>query len=240
MTNENKQPLLNHLKELRRRGLYICLWLTLGFLISFALREFFLEILLAPLEIFLSERAGELIFIHPMEEFFVSLRVSFLGAVVISSPLWFLEIWRFVSPGLYEKEKRWMKIFFISGWVLFFGSGYFVQSVVVPNIFHFLMNWSSGSFTPFLSVSETVSFIIKLFFAFAVCFEIPLFLLVLIKLQILSVKTLSRFRGGVLIGLALLSAFFTPPDILSMFFLLIPLYLLFELSLFIGKGLEKI
>lgn len=230
-------PLLNiteHLSELRDRIIKILIFLGVAFIISYFFSEKILSLISVPIRPYLVATSGSLIFISPFEKFFSYLWVSLFSGIVLSSPFWLYQIWKFISPGLYKEEKKWSLLFVGSSSLLFFSGILFVYFVVYPFSFRFLLNFG-GEELPYISLKPYLSFFLRTAFVFGLVFEMPLLLFVLLKLKIVTAKQLIKARPYVLVLIALLSAIITPPDIFSMLFMMVPLYLLFEASILIGR-----
>ena len=136
-------------------------------------------------------------------------------------------------------KKKWSRIFVSIGSVLFFSGGAFVYFIVYPIAFKFLMEFGGSGEVPFISLREYLAFFIRTTFVFALVFELPLVIIFLIKLNVINAETLVQMRPYMLVGVAVLSAVITPPDIVSMLLMMVPLYLLFELSVLIGRKLAR-
>ena len=173
-----------------------------------------------------------MIFTAPMDEFLAHIRVALFGAVVLSFPIFMFYVWKFLSPGLYKKEKTVLVSLNIAGSVLFFAGILFIYFIVYPLSFNFLMN--VGSSMALISVKEYLSFFILTTLIFGLLFETPLIILGLVWTGIVTIQQLKQGRRYAIVILAVISAVVTPPDILSMVFLTVPLYLLYELAIFVA------
>ena len=234
MSKKEESFLSEHLKELRSRLIKICLAVFAGCLLCWFFGSWILDMVRRPIAPFLTSTEGQLIVLSPLEKFLSYLKVCLFAGVFVSCPYWLFQIWKFIAPGLYKNERYWGRIFIGVGSVLFFCGGAFVYFVVYPLAFRFLINFG-GDELPFISLKEYLSFFIRTSLVFAFVFEIPLLLSILIKVNILTVEQLKASRRYAIVLIAILSALITPPDIVSMLLMMVPLYLLFELSLLIGK-----
>lgn len=227
-----------HLKELRSRLIKILLFILGGFCLSYFFSEDILLLISEPIRPYLSATNGNLVFISPLEKFFSYLWLSLFSGIVLSCPLWLYQIWKFISAGLYKQEKKW-SLFFVGTSSLLFCSGFlFVYFFVYPISFRFLLNFG-GDELPYISLKSYLSFFFHSSFAFSLVFEMPLILFALLKLNMVSIKQLVKARPYVVVGIAFFSALITPPDIFSMFFMMGPLYFLFEGTLFISRKFFK-
>ena len=227
-----------HLGDLRSSIIKILLSLFVGFIISLLFSEKAMEILSLPVKEYLIPTDGKLIFTSPFEKFNSYLWLSFFLGLLLSSPFWIYQIWAFIAPGLYKKEKKspFNPYFFF--FLLFLSGTFFVYFLVLPFSFDFLLGaW--GNEVPYISVRSFLSFFLRLSLVFGLVFELPLILFFLLKFQIVRPETLKKIRPYVLVGMAVLSALITPPDIFSMLFLMLPLYLMFEGGIFLGSFFIK-
>lgn len=236
--DSNVLSMTGHLAELRDRIIKILLFLAGGFVVSYFFSGDILSLISEPISPYLVATKGKLIFISPFEKFFSYLWVSLFSGIVLSSPFWLYQVWKFISPALYKQEKKWSVLFVGLSVFLFLSGILFVYFVVYPFSFRFLLGFG-GEEVPYISLKPYLSFFLRTAFVFGLVFEMPLFLFVLLKFQIVTVTQLAKARPYVVILIALLSAMITPPDIFSMFFMMAPLYLLFELSILIGRKLAQ-
>lgn len=237
--NNKESAFSGHLKELRERLIKGLLSVGVGFLVCWIFSGLILDIISHPIKPYLEGTGGKLIFTSPLEKFLSYIKVSLFAGVFLSCPYWLLQIWKFIAPGLYKEEKKWSGLFVIIGTILFFSGGAFVYFAVYPLAFKFLMQFGGAGQTPFISLKEYLTFFTRMTFVFSLVFELPLIVVFLMKLNLISAETFIRARPYVIIGIAVLSALITPPDIVSMLLMMIPLYLLFEISIIIGRRLTK-
>lgn len=231
------QPLTEHLGELRTRLIYIACIIFSGFFISYFFSESIFTFLRKPVLPFLP--AGGLHFTGVLEKFVAHLKVSFLSGVILTSPLWLFQIWRFIAPGLYSREKRYALPFIFSGVLLFLGGVAFVYFFVFPAAFKFLLGFGGDVDKPIITISSYLDFVLKMFLAFGLAFEMPLIIVFLGLMGVVDAKQLRQSRRWAVLLMAIVSAVVTPPDALSMLALLIPLMLLYELSIILVATLAK-
>ena len=222
--------LVHHLAELRSRLISCTIFFIVFFVLCWSFSENILNLIAQPISPYLKGSQGLLIFTAPMDEFLAHIRVSLFGALVLNFPILLFHIWKFLSPGLYKKEKLFFISLHTASTLLFFAGILFIYFIVYPLSFNFLMN--VGSSMALISIKEYLSFFILTTLIFGLLFETPLLILGLVWIGILDVQQLKKSRGYALVILAVISAVVTPPDIISMVFLLLPLYLLYELSIF--------
>lgn len=236
---EKSSSLSEHLKELRRRILNSFFSLIPAFVVCWFFSERILDILRKPLQPFLYKTNGGLVFTAPMDQFISHLQVSFFASVFLCSPYWLSQLWCFISPGLYKKEKKFFILFCIVGTFLLFCGICFAYFIVLPLVFSVLMNFGGGTDQPFITIRNYLSFVLRFIFILGVVFEMPLILILLCRGGIISSGDLRKYRRQAILFLSVLSAFITPPDILSFFLLLLPLVGLYELSIYLTYLLRK-
>ncbi|EFI35062.1 Sec-independent protein translocase, TatC subunit [Desulfonatronospira thiodismutans ASO3-1] len=233
MPEEEGMTFTEHLEELRYRLFRIIIAAFVGFLICYAFKERLFDILMQPLVKVLPE-ASSMIFTGLPEAFFTYLKVSLVAGVFLASPYIFYQIWRFVGPGMYETERKFIiPIAFISALFFVVGAlfGYFV---VFPIGFQFFVGFANEMIQPMPSLREYFSFAVKLLFAFGIAFELPLFIFFLARLGIVSSKGLRKQRKYAVLVIFLAAAFLTPPDIISQVLMSGPLILLYEVSIWVA------
>lgn len=239
---EEKAPFTSHLDELRKRIIVCIVAVAVGFLGSYFFSEQIFNLLVKPLKAELPPDSM-LIFTGLPEAFFVYLKLSLFGGILLASPVILWEIWCFVAPGLYDQEKKYVYPFVILS-TLFFATGVsFGYFVVFPIAFKFFMGYTSELIKPLPSIKEYLNFSCKLLFAFGVVFELPLFVLFLAKIGLVDEAMLRSKRKYAIVGIFTLSAILTPPDVVSQILMAIPLVLLYEISIlatkFFGKKEEE-
>ena len=241
MNPNNKQlssmSLTQHLSELRGRVIYCLIFYAIGFGVCWYFNSEILKWITDPISPYLKHSSGQLIFTAPMDEFLARIKVGLFGSLVLNFPVFMFHIWRFCVSGLYESEKRILIYLNIAGSFLFFLGVLFIYFIVYPLSFGFFMQM--GSLVPLISVKEYLSFFIVTTFVFGILFEIPLIIIGLVKLRLLTTENLKKGRRYAFVLLAILAALVTPPDVVSMLFLLLPLYLLYEGSILVSSLLDK-
>lgn len=231
---ETSASLQEHFTELRGRLLKSGLILLPAFAICWFYSARILSFFRRPIEPFLKNTGGGLVFTAPMDQFVAHLQVAFFSAVFISSPYWISQLWAFISPGLYKKERK-VFIFFCGGAIVLFLLGFlFSYFIVLPLVFSTLLHLGSGMDQPFITIKNHLAFMFRFILVFALVFEMPLVLIFLCRAGITSPKVLKKYRRHAILCLSILSAFITPPDVLSLFLLLIPLIVLYEASIFLS------
>lgn len=234
-SEEQQQSLIEHLTELRQRLIYSAVFILIGFFAAWGFSEHIFDVIRKPIAPFLKTDSGGLVFTAPMDKFMAHLKISILAGVVLSCPLWIYQLWKFVAPGLYQNERRWAMGFVGFGSLLFLTGVSFVYFVVYPMAFEFLMNFGGSVDVPMITISDYISFFITTTLVFGVAFEMPLILTFLGMVGIIDARFLSEKRRYAIVLLAALSAIFTPPDVISMLLMMIPMVLLYEISVILVK-----
>jgi sec-independent protein translocase protein TatC len=237
--NDKEMPLLEHLAELRRR----LMWSAVAFIIAFGVCYYYssriYDFLAAPLAHALEARGEkpQMIYTALYEVFFTYIKVGFFAAAFVSFPVVATQLWLFIAPGLYKKEKRAMLPFLVASPILFFMGGALAYYVVLPTVYKFLLNFqtmagggSDVQIQLMAKVSEYLATVMKVIFAFGVSFELPVLLTLLGKVGILPSATLKKYRRYAYVGCFIIAAILAPPDALTMCILAGPLLLLFEIS----------
>ncbi len=248
---ENEQSVMTwtgHLTELRARLLKILLFFALLFLVLYPCAGRILDVLMYPLAQAMEKTGGSqrVIFTGLAEGFLTHLKLAAFGAAVLCFPFAAFQVWRFVAPGLYPNERKFVSPIFISSPVLFVCGGLFVFFVLTPIAFKFLLSFQQLSAPentlPIVleaRLSEYLSFLMSLILAFGISFQLPVVLVVLGRLGIISAQNLKDFRRYAIVFIFIVAAVLTPPDVISQFALALPLLLLYESAVWYIQGLEK-
>jgi sec-independent protein translocase protein TatC len=230
--DDSKAPLLEHLIELRRRLLWCVATLMAAFFLCLNFAKPIFAVLVHPL---LVAGQGKLIYTDIFEAFFVEVKVAFFAALMISFPMLATQIWRFVAPGLYAKEKKAFLPFLLMTPFFFAGGASFAYFVAMPWALHFLLSFQGNvggvQQEALPGVGNYLSFVTRFLFGFGVAFLTPVLLMVLERAGIVTREQLARSRRYALVASAAVAAVLTPPDVVSMLLLLVPLYSLYELAI---------
>lgn len=241
----SRMPLLDHLIELRDRLMWSIGTIFIAFAGCYFLAPHIYNLLMDPLIQATGTEGRRMIFTAPQEAFFTYIRLSFWAAMLISFPVIATQIWMFVAPGLYKNEKKAFLPFLIATPVLFAIGGAFVYYFIMPLALKFFIGFEApggeGSIPIQLEtkVSEYLSLVMTLIFAFGIAFELPVLLTLLGKVGIASSAGLASKRKYAIVGIFIFAAVVTPPDVISQVGLAIPLILLYEISIWLVKGIER-
>ena len=167
--------------------------------------------------------------------FIVPFKITAYCALIISLPFIFGQIWNFVSPGLYKKEKQFVFLAMFFGFILFLAGTLFVYFLIFPIIFNFFISITPKDVKLMIDISSYLQMVIALFLAFGLAFEVPLFLITAVKFNWVKIKTLEKNRSYIIVAAFIFGAIFTPPDIISQVLLALPILFLYEIGLFISK-----
>jgi sec-independent protein translocase protein TatC len=233
--DETKAPLLEHLVELRRRLIWSFLALFAAFAASFYFADDIFAFLAQPLVDAFGPGEGRLVYTKLYEAFFVEVRVAFFAAFFLAFPIIAMQIWAFVAPGLYAKEKRAFLPFLVATPVLFVAGGALAYYVVMPTAFRFFLGFQGelgGIEREALpSIGEYLSLVMHFILAFGIAFLLPILLMLLERAGIVTRAQLIAGRRYAILVAFVVAAIATPPDVLSQLMLAIPLVLLYEITL---------
>ena len=230
--DETKQPLLEHLIELRRRLLWCMAALAVAFFICLYFARDIFGVLVQPL---LKAGQGKLIYTDIFEAFFVQVKVALFAALMVSFPVLAIQLWRFVAPGLYAKEKNAFLPFLLMTPVFFAAGASFAYFVAMPWALHFLLSFQGNvggiQQEALPGVGNYLTFVTRFLFGFGAAFLLPILLMILERAGIVTREQLAKSRRYAIVGAAAVAAVLTPPDAVSMLMLMVPLYGLYEFAI---------
>ena len=238
MREEDKIPFTAHLEELRKRLIVCFIAVGIGFAGAYGFKEKLFQVLTAPL-IRVMKSGDTLIFTNLPEAFFTYLKVSFLAGLLLASPVILYQFWMFVAPGLYQRERRvLLPIVFLST-LFFLGGALFGYFIVFPWGFKFFLGFATETIRPMPSMKEYLAFSSKLLLAFGLVFELPLVLTFMARLGIVTVSFLKKNRKYAVLIFFAGAAIITPPDVVTLVMMALPLMLLYEISIIGAKIFGK-
>jgi len=263
---DSSAPLIEHLAELRDRLIKSVVAFIIGMVICFSFGSWILDFLLAPIEEIMRELGDPnpvMIFTAPQEYFFTLIRISMVFGLGLSFPFIAYQLWRFVAPGLYKNEKSAFLPFIVASPLLFVLGASFAHYVVIPLAMNFFLGFSDAAsvFSAFIGekgaeavnatdeegisivfqgkVNETLDITLKMIVAFGLCFQLPVLLTLMGKAGLVSARGLRNVRKYAIVGILLLAALVTPPDVMTQLILFVVVYGLYEVSIHLVVYVEK-
>ena len=245
--NSEKSGFISHLVELRQRLINSFIFLFSFFVICYFFSEEIYSFLVQPYADAVKDDNvnRRLIFTALQETFLTYLRVSFFAALFVSSPIILMQIWKFIAPGLYKNEKKAILPYLIATPILFLFGGMLVYYLIMPLAIKFFLSFEASSINSALpiqleaKVNEYLSLVMKLIFAFGLSFQLPVILSLLARVGFIDSVFLKERRKYVVVIIFVAAAILTPPDPITQIGLAIPLLILYELSIFSVKIIEK-
>lgn len=241
-------PLTEHLSELRKRILYSLVVLLVVFVVLFNFSEVLFAWLTLPMKSELSfslqspflrlveKKAASLVFLAPAEAFWMHLKVSMVASLVLSLPVVFYHLWKFISPGLLPKERRYVIPFIMGATGLFLMGAAFCFFIVLPFAMTFLLGYKTANLTPMISVGSYVDFCLKFVLAFGVIFELPLIIVFLARLGLVTPQFLAKNRKFAVLFAFIIGAVLTPtPDAFNQTLMAVPVIFLYEIGILLAR-----
>ncbi len=235
--DEKRLPLTEHLTELRSRLVKCFIAVGIGFLISYQFSERIFGYLMIPLVKSLPE-GSTMVFTGLPEAFFTYLKTAFISGTFLAVPFILYQMWMFVAPGLYPKERRPVLPFVLFSSLFFIGGALFGYFIVFPIGFKFFLSYASDIIKPLPSVKEYLSLSAKLLLAFGLIFELPILTLFLAKMGLITHKFMTRNRRYAILLIFVVGAILTPPDVITQLMMAGPLLILYELSILVAWTFE--
>lgn len=235
---EPSETFISHLIELRTRLVRSIIAVVAVFVCLFPFAKELYALLANPLLASLP-KGGQMIATDVTTPFFVPMKVAMMTAFLIALPYVLYQIWAFVAPGLYSHEKRLGAPLVAASTLLFLCGMAFAYFLVFPVVFGFVTSVAPEGVAVMTDINKYLDFVITLFLAFGVTFEVPVAVIVLVKMGIVSVEKLKEVRSYVIVGAFVIGAIFTPPDVISQIMLAVPLWLLYEAGILVASMLSK-
>ncbi len=237
-TVDQEQSLLSHLAELRTRLLHSLACVLVIFLgLAFFSNDIYSAIA-TPLLSKLPENSS-MIATEVASPFLVPFKLTIFLALFISAPYLLFQTWAFIAPGLYEKERYFILPLFVASIFLFYFGVGFAFFIVFPLLFQFFTSVAPEGITVMTDISHYLDFILKMFLAFGLAFEVPIATILLVRTGITTTQALAGKRPYVIVGAFALGMLLTPPDVISQILLAVPVWLLFEAGLYLSKYFEQ-
>ena len=223
--------LRDHLMELRKRLKWALIWLLLGFAGSYYWAQQIFHFLMLPVFAALPEGEKALHFASSIEPFLIYLKVGLYAGLFVASPFIFWQIWLFVAPGLYRRERRKIVPFVVAATLFFLGGAVFCYVVILPPTFDFLIKNTGPNITPVLMMDQQLGLVMLLVLAFGIIFELPMILTLLAMMGVVDYKFLSKYRRHAIILNVIIAAFVTPTgDPFNLALMALPMMVCYELG----------
>lgn len=245
-------PLIEHLAELRKRLLITFAFLGVAFAVLFNFSENIFSLLVFPLNTelkivttrpfiqLIEKKAVPLVFLSPGEGFWMHMKISLVAAVVVTLPVIFYQLWKFISPGLVEKEKKYIIPFIITSTFLFLLGAAFCFIIILPFALTFLLGYKTEHMTPMLSVGSYMDFCLKFILAFGAIFELPLVIIFLVRFGFMTPDALAKHRKYAILFAFIAGAVLTPtPDAFNQTLMAIPIIILYEIGILVARMLYR-
>ncbi len=231
-------PLMSHLKELKKRLTIAVAAYILGVLVLMNFSEVVFAYISAPIRDALPP-GTPLIFLNAPDVFFTYLKIALVLSLFVTAPITFYQLWAFVAPGLYKNERRAFLTYFMSSLVLMLLGAAFSFYVVFPLVFEFFLGFSTDMIQAMPAIKEYLSLTLKLLFAFGLSFQIPIVIMLLVRMDLVSITGLKDKRRYVIVWAFIFAAILTPPDIISQTLLALPMLLLYEIGMMVAQWSQK-
>jgi len=236
-TNEQENSFVSHLIELRTRLIHAIIGILVIFLPLVPFANGIYSTLAQPLLSHMPSGTS-MVAIEVISPFLTPLKLTLMLSIFISVPWIFYQIWRFIAPGLYKHEQRIALPLIISSTGLFYLGMLFAYFAVMPLIFKFITSTAPEGVAVMTGISQYLDFVLTLFFAFGLAFQVPVATFLLVKTGISTPKSLAEKRPYIIVGAFVIGMLLTPPDVISQTLLALPMWLLFELGLIMSKRLS--
>ncbi|SNR99207.1 Sec-independent protein translocase TatC [Anaerovirgula multivorans] len=229
MQEDMKQTIVEHLTELRKRIIISVLAVIITSVLSYIYIDTLLDFIVQPAS------GLEFIYLSPPELFLAYLEISFITGMILASPVILLQIWIFIKPGLKKHERKYLLFALFMGMIFFLIGASFAYYMVIPLAINFFVAMSVQQIEPLFSFANYIRFISSLLLSFGLVFQLPLFIILLSQLNLITPKTLKKYRKFVVLLIFVVAAILTPPDIVSQVLMAGPMLVLYEFSVIISS-----
>ena len=235
-TKENPEKnltLTGHLAELRKRIIISAIFFLVGAFVAYGFSD--------PIIRDMTELGKDIkfVFISPAELLLANFKIALIGGLIIAAPLLIIQIWLFVSPGLNKKERAYVSASILMGGVFFLIGAIFSYYMVIPTMLVFFMGFQMDIIEPMISFSSYLSFILSTVVAFGIIFELPILMILLTRFGIVKISFIKKNRKYIILGIFVVAAIITPPDVISQLLLALPMIVLMEVGIILSSLLGK-
>ncbi|MCL4471027.1 MAG: twin-arginine translocase subunit TatC [Sulfuricella sp.] len=235
---DSSESFISHLIELRNRLIRALIAVGLVFVCLFPFAGDLYAVLAHPLLAVLP-KGGQMIATDVTTPFFVPMKVAMMSAFVVALPYVLYQVWAFVAPGMYAHERRLVAPLVVASTLLFLCGMAFAYFLVFPVVFGFITSVAPQGVAVMTDINKYLDFVLTLFVAFGITFEVPVAVVLLVRMGVVSVEKLREVRPYVIVGAFVIGAIFTPPDVVSQIMLAVPLWLLYELGILVAAMMVK-
>jgi sec-independent protein translocase protein TatC len=236
---DGRMTVVEHLAELRTRLIISIAAVTLAAIVCYIFAPTIIRFFLEFYRDAIGRQHRNFIFTGPLDAFVTRLKIATYGGIVLALPVWLWELWRFITPGLEKKEKRYAIPFVLASIVLF-ALGGFVAMLTLPEALSFLLNAGGSNLQPLLTADRYISLVGLMIVAFGIAFEFPVLLVFLLLARIITTRQLRSWRRWAIVVIVTFAAVITPSqDPYSLFFMAVPMYIFYEASILIGRALKR-
>ena len=236
--NSTEDTFISHLIEMRDRLLRAIVGVVIIFVCLFPWAKDLYALLARPL-LAAMPKGGQMIATEVTTPFFVPMKVTLMAAFLLAMPWVFYQAWAFVAPGLYQHEKRLGLPLVVASVILFLLGMAFAYFLVFPIVFGFMVGVAPAGVAVMTDIGKYLDFVLTMFMAFGFTFEVPIAVVLLVKMGMVSVAKLREIRPYVIVGAFVIGAIFTPPDVVSQFMLAMPLWILYELGVIVAALITR-
>ncbi len=237
--DDAKMPFTAHLEELRDRIVRIVVAIGLGFLVSYGFKDWLFKVLTKPLADVMPAESFMTYTALP-EAFFIYMKLALFASIFLTSPFCLYQIWKFISPGLHSREKRYVVPFVLASSSLFIGGVLFGYFIVLPPAFRFFVSFSSDFLKPMFSLKEYLSISLKFLLGFGASFQLPVFLFFMTKIGIVNSRILAKQRRYAILAIFIVAAILPPsPDAITQILMALPLIVLYEIGIVVARLAER-